>query len=157
MKTDKIIKMGSGVFFDKYPDYIVHDRDELHLIDPDDFPLEGVSWRLHNIHTVEGDRDIILYKNISKEEMIDDCRKAPIKLGKLLIPEYVEYIGLTINELKELEDAFNRLDSKHRYEKIIWESYIENGDFYLTDEQRLHAYEEYKSERKEIYSNQTKS
>jgi hypothetical protein len=39
------------------------------------------------------------------------------------------------------------MDSKHTYEKIIVEAYIENNGFFLTDEQRDMAYMEYKKTR----------
>lgn len=42
---------------------------------------------------------------------------------------------------------FRRLDERHRYEKTIYNAYIENGSFYLTDEQRRKAYDEYASVR----------
>ena len=42
---------------------------------------------------------------------------------------------------------FEKIDEKHRYEKVIFDSYVENDGFFLTDEQRLRAYEEYKMAR----------
>ena len=39
------------------------------------------------------------------------------------------------------------MDSKHTYEKIIADAYIENNGFFLTDEQRDMAYNEYKKTR----------
>ena len=42
---------------------------------------------------------------------------------------------------------FENMDSKHTYEKIIADAYIENNDFFLTDEQRDLAYAEYKKTR----------
>lgn len=73
--------------------------------------------------------------------------KTPMNVGKFLNKDFAEYIGLEIKHLKRLEPIFKRLDEKHLYEKVIFDSYIENNGFYLTEEQRLRAYEEYKKYR----------
>ena len=39
------------------------------------------------------------------------------------------------------------MDNNHAYEKIIYDSYIENNDFYLTESQLNRAYKEYKKYR----------
>jgi hypothetical protein len=54
-------------------------------------------------------------------------------IGKFLIPEFNELINFTIDDLPRLEPLLNRLDDKHKYEKIIYDSYIENNAFVLTD------------------------
>lgn len=54
-----------------------------------------------------------------------------------------EFLGFTLEHLKKLEPVVQRLDPKHEYEKIIYYSYIKNGGFYLTDEQRDEAYNVY--------------
>ena len=74
-------------------------------------------------------------------------KNTPMNVGKFLNKEFAEYIGLEIKHLKRLEPIFKRLDEKHLYEKVIFDSYIENNGFYLTEEQRLKAYEEYKKYR----------
>lgn len=66
---------------------------------------------------------------------------------KFLIPEFNEYINFTIDDLKSILHIFENMDSKHSYEKIIAESYIENNGFFLTDKQRRKAYAEYKKSR----------
>lgn len=70
-------------------------------------------------------------------------------LGKFLIPEFNEKFGITIEDLKGLSSLLDRLDDKHLYEKIIYDAYIENNDFSLTDEQRQNAYNEYKKYRQQ--------
>ena len=71
----------------------------------------------------------------------------PMNVGKFLNKEFAEYIGLDIKHLARLKPIFKKLDEKHLYEKVIFESYIKNNGFYLTEEQRLRAYEEYKKYR----------
>lgn len=67
-----------------------------------------------------------------------------MQLGKFLIPTFIEAIGFTIEDLKKLQPLADNLDDKHKYEKVIYDSYIQNNDFILTDEQLQKAYLEYK-------------
>lgn len=67
-----------------------------------------------------------------------------MQLGKFLIPTFIEAIGFTIEDLKKLQPLADNLDDKHKYEKVIYDSYIQNNDFTLTDEQLQKAYLEYK-------------
>ena len=63
---------------------------------------------------------------------------------KFLTPEFNEAIGFTIKDLPKVKPLIDKLDEKHLYAKIIYEAYLENGSFTLTQEQRDKAYEEYK-------------
>lgn len=67
----------------------------------------------------------------------------PMEIGKFLVPEFINEMNITIENLKQLEPLVSRLDDMHKYEKIIYDAYIENNDFYLTDEQLKDAYEIY--------------
>ena len=58
-----------------------------------------------------------------------------MQLGKFLVPTFVEAIGFTIEDLKKLQPLADNLDDKRKYEKVIYDSYIQNNDFALTDEQ----------------------
>lgn len=71
-----------------------------------------------------------------------------MQLGKFLIPTFIEAIGFTIEDLKKLQPLADNLDVKHKYEKVIYYSYIENGEFKLTDEQLQKAYLEYKNNKR---------
>ena len=42
---------------------------------------------------------------------------------------------------------FDRLDDKHKYERLIYESYINNNSFTLTEKQLQEAYDEYRKYR----------
>lgn len=70
--------------------------------------------------------------------------RLPMEIGKFLVPEIAEYLGCTIDHLKRLKPVIERIDEKHLYEKIIYDSYIKNNGFYLTNEQLDEAYLEYK-------------
>jgi hypothetical protein len=71
-----------------------------------------------------------------------DCN-LPMAIGKFLVPEFNKEIGFTIDHLKQLFPLVSKLDNKHLYEKVIYNAYIENGDFILNDEQLNAAYKTY--------------
>ena len=64
-------------------------------------------------------------------------------VGKFLIPEFCREIGFTIEDLPKVRPLIDALDPRHRYEEIIYDSYMENGSFTLTEEQRMRAYKAY--------------
>lgn len=144
MKDIKRIQIGSSVFFSEYDDYQSKDIDVLSIMD-EFFPGSN-SMRLKFNNTNE---DVFLYRNLDKEGFIKDDLKSglPMRAGKYLVPEFIEYIGLTLEDLKQFKSMFENMDEKHRYEKIIYDSYIENNGFFLTDVQRNIAYYEYKKPR----------
>lgn len=144
MKSIKKIIIGSKVFFDCYDDYTSKDIDEIHIMDS--FKLKGTNV----VNLKDKDKDIFFFRNMTKEEFIKDTLESnvPMRAGKFLVPEFVSYINLTIQDLKQFENLFSIIDEKHMYEKIIYDSYIENNDFYLTNFQRDKAYSIYKKTRK---------
>ena len=133
----KEFKIGSSIFFDSYSDYTQKDIDILAITD---LPLFGKPMMNMKLK----DKDIFFMCIEDNSVMLDKTLKSGVNMraGKFLSPEFAEYIGLTIEELKKL---------KHMYEKVIFDSYIKNNGFFLTNEQRLMAYEEYKIKRPEIY------
>ena len=133
--------MGSRVFFENMPGFESKDIDELCIMDV--FNLKGNSLHLNGLHG----KDVFLYKDMSKERFIEDAGKLPMKVGKFLVPEFAEYLGMTIEDLKKLKPIIDAIDEKHEYEKVIFDSYIENNGFYLTDEQRERAFKIYKEKR----------
>ena len=142
MKPIKQFQMGSTYFFSKYKDFKSKDYDELCIMDVFPFNNNMMNAKLK-------DRDLLLFRDMSKSGYINDLieSKTPMKAGKFLIPEFNEYINFTIDDLKSILHIFENMDSKHSYEKIIAESYIENNGFFLTGRQRRKAYAEYKKSR----------
>lgn len=140
MKSIKQFKIGSSVFFNSFDDFCSSDNDELHIMD------SFITDKTNVLNLKSEDKDIFFYRNMSKDEFIRDAIESnvPMRVGKFLVPEFCEYIGFTIQDYEQLEDMFNNLDTKHRYEKSIRDAYIQNNAFILTDEQRLSIYEEYK-------------
>lgn len=135
----KSINVGSQVFFSNFKDYTSKDIDILHIID---YPIFGKS-----IQVMRKDaKDEFLMYNFGKNKLIELIND-PLQVGKFLVPEFAEYIDLNIEDLKRLDHWFDKLDDKHKYERIIYDSYIENSEFFLTDEQLNKAYEIYKKYR----------
>lgn len=133
-----MILMGSRYFFSEYPDYHSHDIDKIELQDTNDYKY---------VRIIRGQgKDYFFFKRKPKEEMIQDALKQELAMvvGKFLVPEFCQEIGFTIEDLPRLQPLIDRLDEKHLYEKIIYEAYLNNGSFTLTQEQRDQAYEEYK-------------
>ena len=142
MKPIKQFQMGSTYFFSKYKDFKSKDYDDLCIMDTFIFPGCVMNMKLNG-------KDVFLFRDMPKQGYIDDLLNSGVnmKAGKFLIPEFNEYINFTIDDLKSILHIFDNMDSKHSYEKIIAESYIENNGFFLTDKQRRKAYTEYKKSR----------
>lgn len=137
-----MVLMGSTYFFKSYPDFKPHDIDWIDIINTNDFATKRV---------VRGQgEDYIILKNKPKQQLIADALKSDLAMvvGKFLIPEFNSRIGFTIEDLPQLQPLIDKLDEKHLYEKIIYEAYLANGDFILTQEQRNAAYESYKEIRR---------
>lgn len=142
----KEFKIGSSIFFESYSDYTQKDIDVLAITD---LPLFGKPMMNMKLK----DKDIFFMCIEENSVMLDKTLESGVNMraGKFLSPEFAEYIGLTIEELKKLKPMFDDIDEKHMYEKVIFDSYIKNNGFFLTNEQRLTAYEEYKRQRPERY------
>ena len=144
MKSIKEIVIGSSVFFSEYKDFYPKDKDILAIMDSF---LPGKNC-IH-MKVKERGEDVFMYRNLNKEEFIMDTLNSgvPMKAGKFLVPEFVEYIGLEIDDLTRLKDMFENMDKEHKYETIIYNAYVKNKSFVLKDSQRSRAYKEYKSSR----------
>lgn len=142
MKTIKKIIIGSSVFFSEYEDYKSKDKDVIAIMDTFIPHKNSLNMKIKC-------EDVFLYRNMDKQRFIQDAFASgvPMRAGKFLVPEFAEYIGLDINDLRRLAPLFDQMDDAHKYEKIIFDAYMENGSFTLTDEQRNAAYEEYKKTR----------
>ena len=136
-----MILMGSTYFFNCYEDFKSHDIDFIEVIDTDEFDKKRVIKFKH--------KDIIQLKRKPKDLIIAEALQEPLALcvGKFLIPEFCNEIGFTIQDLPKVKPLIDRLDSKHYYEKIIYDSYLQNKSFTLTSEQIEKTYKTYKEAR----------
>lgn len=134
--------MGSTYFFGRYPDFKSHDIDKFEIVDTAEFKevriIRGMGKDLFQFRrqdTTQAYIDIALRSDL------------PMVVGKFLIPEFCDEIGFTIEDLPKIKPLIDKLDDKHKYEEIIYNAYLENGDFVLTQIQRDQAYENYKKTR----------
>lgn len=134
--------MGSTYFFSCYEDFEGKDIDEIQIIETNEFEqVKQITGRGKCLFQMK--------RHNSKEEYIEWALKSNIGMviGKFLVPEFCEAIGFTIDDLPRLEPLIAKLDDKHKYEEIIYNSYLQNDSFTLTDEQRDRAYKSYKESR----------
>ena len=135
--------VGSNYFFNKFDDYNSKDTDWV--------IIEDNPQHYTNTMTMRGrGEDLMFFKNRSKQEFINMTLSSnlPMVVGKFLIPEFNEYIGFTIDDLILFDHQFNKIDDKHLYEKYIYECYLVNKKFTLTESQLEEAYKIYKKYRK---------
>lgn len=72
------------------------------------------------------DKCVFQWKKMSPEKFIEVTlsNNTPMEIGKFLIPDFIKEIGFTIEHLKQLKPLVDNLDDKHKYEKVIFDSYI---------------------------------
>jgi hypothetical protein len=136
------ILIGSRYFFSCYDDFVSKDIDELEIVETNEFE------QIRQI-TGQGRCLFLVKRHTNKDKYIDWALKSQsgLVIGKFLVPEFCEAIGFTIEDLPQLKPLINKLDDKHRYEEIIFNSYITNGSFTLTEKQREQVYKSYKNSR----------
>jgi hypothetical protein len=120
--------IGSQYFFSCYPDFSSKDIDRLEIITTDEFQY------MRQI-TGKGKCLFQLNKNRTKEEIIKWHINSDVgmTIGKFLVPEVCAELGFTMSDLLRLRPLLKKLDGKHKYEEIIYDSYIQNGSFTLTE------------------------
>ena len=138
----KKILVGSSVFFDGIEGFQPKDRDYVIL---EEKPVGYDFVR----QTTSREGCLFEWRRMSPEQFVEySLRRGPaMQIGKFLVPEFVQEIGFTIEHLKKLKPLAEKLEGRHKYEKVIYDAYIENGAFKLTAEQRSKAYEQYKLDR----------
>ena len=130
--------VGSNVFFKDIEGFTSKDIDILEFVDdPTDFK---------NVRQFKfPNKCVFQWRKMPIDELIDMTvsRNFPMEIGKFLVPEFIKEFKLSIDDLKRLEPIIAKLDDKHKYEEVIYNSYIKNNAFYLTDKQLKNAYELY--------------
>lgn len=141
----KRFTVGSQAFFSGYPDFIPGDLDEIVFEEAPKIYKDFMQFRDR-----DKNRCFFRWRLMTPDEFVEYTLHSgrSMELGKFLVPEVAEYLGFTIEHLKKLESISRGFDAKHKYETIVYDSYIQNGGFFLTEQQRDAAYEEYKSARR---------
>ena len=140
----KKYNVGSNYFFSKIDEFHSKDEDYLIFVDKDETLFEYQFWFKHP------HEDKFIWKKLSPEDYIyylNNVSILPMEAGAFLNNDICEFVGFTIEHLKQLKSVFDKIDDKHKYEQIIFDSYIENNGFFLTHEQLKRSYEEYKKYR----------
>ena len=130
--------VGSNVFFKDIEGFTSKDTDILEFVDnPTDFK---------NVRQFKfPNKCVFQWRKMPIDELIDITlfRNFPMEIGKFLVPEFIKEFKLSIDDLKRLKPIIAKHDDKHKYEEVIYNAYLENNDFVLTDEQRQEAYRVY--------------
>lgn len=130
--------VGSRAFFEGLNGFKSKDTDILELVDNPTYFKNQRQFKFK-------DKCIFQWRRMSPEEFIKITlyNSTPMEIGKFLVKEFIEEIGITIDHLKQLDTLVNKLDDLHKYEEVIYNSYIENNGFYLTENQLQKAYKIY--------------
>lgn len=137
--------VGSNAFFKNIKSFKSKDKDYLILTDnPTGFKFQKEVC-LRGI-------DSFYYKNDSPQNLIKRTLEIndPMLVGKFLVPEVAKAIDLSIDDLKLLDNLIHKVDNKHKYQIIIYESILQNNSFDLTEEQIMKAYDCYLYHRKNV-------
>lgn len=137
-----MILVGSTYFFNGIEGFVSKDVDNVELVDnPNDFKNY---WQMNS----KG-KCLFRWRRMSADEFVKITLQygLPMSIGKFLVPEFNKEINFTIEHLKQLQPLVDKLDDRHLYEKIIYDAYIENNDFNLSEEQLKNAYNTYKLHR----------
>lgn len=139
---NKRFLIGSKAFFSGMEGFEPKDSDFLTLVKTGN----GFS---HFYQMTDGTCCHYIFIRKSKKEMIDYAlNNGPaMQVGKFLVPAVATELKLTIQNLKKLKPLITKLDIEHIYEEAIYEAYIENNGFFLTDEQRQKAFGLYRAAR----------
>lgn len=137
--------VGSQAFFSAYPDFTPSDADVV------EFEVAPKLYKnFMQIRKKDKSRCIFKWRLMSADEFVDYTltTKLPMEIGKFLVPEVARYVGITVDHLKKMTPVVERLDDKHAYERIIFDAYIANDGFWMTQDQRDLAYQSYRASRK---------
>lgn len=137
-----MILVGSTYFFKDIKGFQSKDTDWLELVE---IPISFKDY----MQLTGKNKCIFRWRKMNADEFVKITLKykLPMSIGKFLIPEFCKEVGIEIYHLLQLQPLVEALDDKHKYEQIIWKSYIKNNDFILTKEQLIEAYNEYKKYR----------
>lgn len=133
---------GSRLYFTGLDGFNPHDTDYILIVDDLNVFKKHTSnnctcYFIYRLSTVKNTVSYLIAKN------------SPLGCASLLQPEFANYIGLTIEKLSDnnLCKLFKQMPLKYQYLNFIYNSYIENNGFFITEEQRLKAFELYKNSR----------
>jgi len=138
---------GSNYFFKQYTDYQKHDID--YIVLNDDMPLDywhfyddiqQIDWFYWKINTPKWHIEYLLKPN-----------SFALDVAHLLIPEVAHDLGITIKDLDRLQPIIEQIvpqvGPEYHYYELIYQFYLQNNGFWLTQEQLDTVYNDYKKYR----------
>lgn len=134
--------VGSQAFFKNIKGFTPSDIDVLEFVENPIYFKNVRQFRFKN-------KCVFQWRDMPASEFVEVTlsRNTPLEACKFIVPEFINRVNLSLDQLKKLEPLFNKLSDKHSYVRYIYKSYIENNGFYLTDQQLQDAYKEYKKYR----------
>ena len=144
MNTLATFTVGSQAFFKDKPDFKPHDKDLLMIVD------EGNGFKFSKQLSTGSTCYIYLVKHSVKDilNFVLQDKVTPLQVCKFFVPEVSEFLGMTLANFKKLEPKVRKLTGKHQYYQIIFDAYVANGSFALSEEQLEEAYASYIASRK---------
>lgn len=136
--------VGSTYFFKDIKGFKSKDIDYLYIIEPE----KAVGFKFVKQISSHNKCEFFVVKQPKEQLITWQLKHGPaMALGKYFIPEFAKVFDITIDDLKTLKPLKDKLDDKHKYLVAIYDAYLENKDFTLTDKQKEAAYYLYKSAR----------
>lgn len=130
---------GSKYFFGAIPGYVGHDNDFAEFVD-------DASARVYRLK--EADCEVFVMKRLPLEDIISfDLIGGMSCICKYLVPEIAAEMGFTVDMLPQVLPMRQRLRPRYAYLGVIYDAYVANGSFTLTEAQRAEAYRVYKEAR----------
>lgn len=136
----RTILVGSTYFFHSFPDFKSKDIDQVRFVENVTFTVRQTSGPTSCLFE---------WKVMTPDEYVEYHLRSKLSMsvGKWLVKGVCKQVGFTLEHLEKLRPVFERIDSRHTYEKIIFDYIIQNQSWELTQEQLEEAYEEYKRTR----------
>lgn len=140
----KRIITGSRAFFSGMEGFKPKDYDVIVIVNNKEVPFKWMR------QTSNGSVDVFEIVRHPKAKLISHAveKAQPMAIARFLTPAFAKEIGLHPSDLPALRPMRENLDYKHEYLGVIYDAYVSNSSFELTDDQRQAAFDVYLKYRK---------
>lgn len=135
----KRIITGSRAFFSGMEGFKPKDFDVIVIVNNKEVPFKWMR------QTSNGSVDVFEIVRHPKAKLISHAvvKAQPMAIARFLTPAFAKEIGLHPSDLPALRPMRENLDTKHEYLGVIYDAYVSNSSFELTDDQRQAAFDVY--------------
>lgn len=135
----KRIITGSRAFFSGMEGFKPKDCDVIVIVNNKEVPFKWMR------QTSNGSVDVFEIVRHPKAKLISHAvdKAQPMAIARFLTPAFAKEIGLHPSDLPALRPMRENLDTKHEYLGVIYDAYVSNSSFELTDDQRQAAFDVY--------------